>query len=36
MAALADSDKVIRISGATASLADSALSVPQLLAGGVG
>ena len=34
MAAHADSNKVIRIGGATASLADSALSVPQLLEGG--
>ena len=34
MASNADVEKVIRIGGATASLADSALSVPQLLEGG--
>ena len=34
MAAKAGNDKVIRIGGATASLADTALSVPQLLSGG--
>ncbi|WP_371395309.1 acyclic terpene utilization AtuA family protein [Fretibacter rubidus] len=34
MASNAGVEKVIRIGGATASLADSALSVPQLLAGG--
>lgn len=34
MAALAQGDKVIRIGGATASLADTELSVPQLLSGG--
>lgn len=34
MAAIAGDDKVVRIGGATASLADTALSVPQLLSGG--
>lgn len=34
MAAIAGNDKVVRIGGATASLADTALSVPQLLSGG--
>lgn len=34
MAASGDKNKVVRIGGATASLADSALSVPQLLSGG--
>jgi hypothetical protein len=34
MAAIAGDDRVIRIGGATASFSDTALSVPQLLAGG--
>lgn len=34
MAAIAGGDKIVRIGGATASLADTALSVPQLLQGG--
>ena len=34
MAPTLDNDKVIRVGGATASLADTALSVPQLLTGG--
>ena len=34
MAAIANDEKVIRIGGATASFSDTALSVPQLLAGG--
>jgi hypothetical protein len=34
MAAIAGDDMVVRIGGATASLADTALSVPQLLQGG--
>ncbi len=34
MAPTLGNNKVIRVGGATASLADTALSVPQLLAGG--